>query len=139
MRKIVKLSFLADRLEEAMEGWSQFYNVETGEVESLPDQDNDYVDFKEFEEIAEKIDASYVYVRLPTQFDIHEYRIMEAFAEKEGIRGLFLALRGRGAFRRFKDCCADLGIRDEYFTFRHNAYFDIARQWCEENKIPFEI
>ena len=86
MRKIVKLSFLADQLEEAMEGWSQFYNVETGEVESLPDQDNVYVDFKEFEEIAEKIDASYVYVRLPTQFDIHEYRIMEAFAEK--LRGM---------------------------------------------------
>lgn len=83
MRKIVKLSFLADQLEEAMEGWSQFYNVETGEVESLPDRDNDYVDFEEFEEIAEAIDASDVYVRLPTQFDIHEYRIMEAFAEKK--------------------------------------------------------
>ena len=139
MRKIVKLSFLADQLEEAMEGWSQFYNVETGEVESLPDRDNDYVDFEEFEEIAEAIDASDVYVRLPTQYDIHEYRIMEAFAEKKGSRGLFLALRGRGAFRHFKDCCAELGIRDEYFSFRHNAYFDIARQWCEENKIPFEI
>lgn len=35
MRKIVKLSFLVDRLEEAVEGWSQFYNVETGEVESF--------------------------------------------------------------------------------------------------------
>ena len=136
--KIVTLSFLADKLEEAFDGWNQYYNVETGEMESLPDRDNSYVDFEEFEEAAEKIDASDAYIRLPNQFDIHEYRIMEAFAEEKNINELYRALRGKGAFRRFKDCCLDLGIRDEYFSFRHLAYIDIARRWCEENKIPFE-
>ena len=27
-----------------MDGWEQFYTIVTGEVESVPDYDNDYVD-----------------------------------------------------------------------------------------------
>ena len=136
--KTVKLSFLADQLEEAFEDWSQFYNVETGEVESIPNQDNAYADFEEFEEIAGKIEASDDYLRLPDQYEIHEYEIMEAFAEEKESKRLLRALQGRGAFRRFKDCCMDLGLDEEYYAFRHEALKQIAKEWCEDNDIPFE-
>lgn len=47
------------------------------------------------------------YILLPTQYDIHEYLIMQDFAMDypyEQMREKMLAsLRGKGAFRRFKD------------------------------------
>ena len=47
------------------------------------------------------------FVALPSKFDLHEYRIMEMFClsvEDDRIsRDLLQAIRGKGAFGRFKD------------------------------------
>ena len=69
----VYLEDIAEKLEEASDHWEQYLNAATGEFEYLPD--GEYVEPDK--ELAERIDASDDYLRLPNQYDIHEYRIME--------------------------------------------------------------
>ena len=79
------------------------------------------------------------YIRLPTQYEIHEYAMMEDFAEqypdKKTEIALLNALHGRGAFRRFKDTLIYLGIREEWFTFRNREYREVAERWCVDNQL----
>jgi hypothetical protein len=81
------------------------------------------------------------YLPLPTKFDIHEYRIMERFCyavDDENMRDdLCNAIRGRGAFRYFKDKIHEYGIADDWYTYRDDALQEIAMAWCEENGIPY--
>ena len=54
------------------------------------------------------------YLELPSKVEINEYRIMEDFCHSVEDRGisenLFDAIKGRGAFGRFKDNIVRLGI-----------------------------
>ena len=79
------------------------------------------------------------YIRLPTQYEIHEYEMMEDFTEqypdKKTEIALLNALHGRGAFRRFKDTLIYLGIREEWFTFRNREYREVAERWCMDNRL----
>jgi len=104
---------IVDAIEETMDGWEQFYNTVTGEVESVPDYDNDYADISEFEETAEKIEESDDYVRLPSQYELHEYNIMERFAEEKDSSVLMRALRGHRPY--------SLQSRPIITWFRHKA------------------
>jgi hypothetical protein len=66
---------------------------------------------------------------------------MEDFAESRPDRvqeELLRALRGAGAFRRFKDELERLQIRDEWFRHRRQALVEIAREWLEANELPFD-
>ena len=93
VKKTIPIKTIVDAIEETMDGWQQFYNTITGEVESVPDYDNDYADISEFEETAEKIEESDDYVRLPSQNELHEYNIMERVAEEKDSSVLMRALR----------------------------------------------
>ena len=112
------LEDIAGKLDETMDHWEQYLNVATGELESLPD--GMYLDADE--ELVERIEASTDYVRLPNQYDIHEYRIMEQFAEtvsdKQKQAELFRALRGKRPFRRFKDELFDVDLLHRSSSFR---------------------
>ena len=76
-------------------------------------------------------------MRLPNQYELHEYKIMERFAEERNNAVLMKALRGRKPYRTFKDRAIDLGLDQEYYAFRSRAYAEIAREWCRENDIPY--
>jgi len=135
----VILEDVADKLEETMECWEQYLNTATGEFVSL--SDGSYIETDE--ELAEEIDNSDGYVRLPNQYDIHEYSIMEDFAEAcpDAIKRekLFRALNGRKPYRHFKDELNYHGLDDAYYAFRFLAFIHIAKEWCEENKIPYKF
>ena len=137
MKKTIPLSVIVDAIEATTDGWRQFYNTVTGEVDSTPSRDNDYLDPEDFRETADKIDESDDYVELPTQRKLHEYDIMERFADEKRSDPLLRALRGRKPFRTFKDRAMEIGLDQEYYAFRSAAYVDIAREWCRENDIPF--
>jgi len=133
----VVLEDVANQLEETMDSWEQYLNTATGEFVSLSD-----VSFIETdEELAEEIDSSDDYIRLPNQRDINEYRIMEDFAvdfqDAEKRAKLFRALNSRKPFRTFKDTLNNCGIADDYYTFRYSEFINIAREWCEANKIMY--
>ena len=136
-KKVISLSVISEALEDVMDEWEQFYNVVTGKITSIPSPYNGFIDWSEYEEESEAIDESDDYVRLPSQDELHEYNIMERFAEEKNNAALMKALRGRKPFRTFKDRAIDIGLDQAYYKFRSQAYADIARDWCRENEIPF--
>ena len=96
------------------------------------------VDGEDDRELIEEIEDGFVedYIPLPGQYEIHEYRIMEEFIydlgdgkQQEILAG---AIRGRGAFRRFKDRLYDLNLQHKWYDYRDSAYERIAREWCEK-------
>jgi len=139
-------------LDAVSPGYSSYLNRLTGEVVSCSDDEIDAADAEpddikrpdwEQEQIerARAVLASDDWLPLPDSFEIHEYRIMESFAESQSGRvqdGLLRALRGSGAFRRFKDALDLLEVRDEWFRYRRQALVEIAREWLEANDLPFD-
>lgn len=135
----VKLETVIEAIEMADDTSRGFLNLDTMEIVWL----NDYFDSKENERLSEEIDNHFDrYLALPTQWDVHEYSIMEDFIDslEDAVtqNKLYRAIRGRGAFRRFKDTVYYLGIEKEWFKYRDEAIENIARRWCNENKIDYE-
>ena len=52
---------------------------------------------------------------------------------------LYSAIKGRGAFRRFKDAIIRFGVEDDWYRFREEALRKIAIEWCEDNEIMFVV
>jgi Uncharacterised protein family (UPF0158) len=81
------------------------------------------------------------YLPLPDRFEINEYRMMERFClsvDDEDMRDdLCDAIRGRGAFRRFKDRMQLYGLADDWYRYRDEALREIAVAWCEAHDIPY--
>ena len=129
---------IATALDESFNDWQQFLNIQTGEIEVLSNDrllDTD-------EELAKKIDTSNDYIKLPSQYDVNQYQIMENFADNVNdvriAKKLWIALNGRKPFRHFKDTINYLGIAQDYYKFRFQAYLDIAVEWCEDHQIPYK-
>jgi len=95
-------------------------------------------------ELMEEIKEGFVedFIPLPGQYDINEYRMMESFIyELPAGRAqdvLEQAIRGKGAFRRFKDCLYNLGLEKNWYEYRDAAYEQIARNWCEKFGLEIE-
>lgn len=81
------------------------------------------------------------FLRLPSQREIDEYGMMEAWIDSlpEGDRKatLEMAIRGRGAFRRFKDTVARFGMDKRWYEYRDQCYARLARRWCDDNDIEY--
>ncbi len=63
---------------------------------------------------------------LPTKFDIDEYSMLEEFIETVEDPRIYnqlqIAIRGKGAFRRFKDTCINFNIEKSWYSFRDEKY-----------------
>jgi len=81
------------------------------------------------------------YISLPSQFDIHEYQIIEEFCislDDEKLKEkMYRSIKGSGVFRRFKDNIFEYGIEKNWFQYRREAFKRRAIDWCEENNIPY--
>ena len=77
----VPLKKVIEGIEMATDEWNQYLDIETMEIQSLPDGGYFGDWMEEFEEISEKIDNGRKtrYFALPDKFDIHEYSIIERF------------------------------------------------------------
>jgi len=133
-KKKLDLGAAAEEFEMISSDTHLFYNVRTGEFDFY----NDFMDLEDDD--AEKFEYD-DWVSAPHQQDIGEYDIMVDFAEtvsdprKNEL--LSVSLEGRGAFRRFKDTLHRVGLIDEWYTFKHEAYIEIAREWCEKKGIEY--
>lgn len=80
-------------------------------------------------------------LELPDRAHIDEWRMMQDFAldeEQCHCRSeLESAVHGEGAFRRFRDTIRRLGVEDKWLRYREVEYERVAREWLEENKIPY--
>ncbi|MDY2595740.1 MAG: hypothetical protein SOW34_12825 [Oliverpabstia sp.] len=48
------------------------------------------------------------------------------------------AIRGRGAFRRFRNLAERLGIIDEWYDYKEKEQKQLSIEWCEENGFNYE-
>src|SRR5215470_15566188 len=114
----VKLSDIVEGLEFQADESFSYLNTATGEVVSVTteelraaENEEPLEDFPEWQHDAIRIAKDIVetdhYLPLPDRFEIHEYQIMERFClavDDDDMRDdLCDAIRGRGAFSRFKD------------------------------------
>jgi len=81
-----------------------------------------------------------VFVRLPSNWDVHMHSIMEDFVvtlPESGLsRRLWDVLHHTGAFRRFKDMVYRYDLEDAWNRYREDRLAEIARAWAEENDVP---
>jgi len=115
--------------------------VEEGDEEQLqglPDWQKEEV------EIAQAVcdDNGERFISAPDKFEFHEYRHMERFIEtvenEKAAEALWRAIRGRGAFRYFKDTAERLGLLERWFRYRDEAMKEFVIVWAEANNVPFD-
>jgi hypothetical protein len=143
---------MVDEMQTLSDEIHGYLNRVTGEVVMIMDEDiraveNEevYSNDQEWErkaiEQTKEVLESEDYLELPSQFEIHEYAIMEnfciAYPNKAMSEDLLDMIRGSGAFRRFKNYITRHGIEQDWYNYRDNAYKEIAIAWLEENDISY--
>jgi len=156
--KPVKLQDIINEMEMQMDEYHTYLNTETSEIITLSseelriaeesEEDDDFLKYPEWQRdsINEALDVimnwtNGKYIELPDKWDIHEYNIMEAFCgsvSNDKISNvLYSAIKGRGAFRRFKDAVYKHNLEDSWYKFLYEALRKLAVEWCEENGISY--
>lgn len=154
--KPVKLKDVIENLEMTDDNFRAYYSKKTGKILvasiedlNIAEESEEGDDFNEYpewqrESINEAIDIIENwedYIALPDRFEINEYRIMEDFClsiRNERIQDdIYHSIKGKGAFRRFKDKIYHYGLDKEWYSYRDNALREIAIAWCEENGIIY--
>ncbi len=148
----VKLQDVIDALEMAADFNSYFLDRRTGDIEGITEEvwnaaeNNELISgYPEWQRDlilkAREIQSTDHFVELPSKNDINSYEIMEQFCHEYPNRRisekLSVAIKGKGAFRRFNDMIDDIGLRDEWNRFEHQQLEDIAVEWLEDEGIPF--
>lgn len=150
----VKLSDLIDEFDMRPDMSDSFLDRETGELHYISEDDRFALDHQDHEppewqkEHLEKIKPIVEYndieryISLPSNFDFHEYSVMEKFISSLSdikVRdSLWNAIKGGGAFRRFKNAIQRYGVRDQWYKFRDSEIKQLIIEWCEDNNIPYE-
>jgi hypothetical protein len=148
----VLLREVVDGLDTTTGSIRAYINRKTGEVVPVSDDDAELAESDEplddlpqwqreaVEEVRRVLD-DHDFIFLPSQFEIHEWSIMERFAQsqpdEEDREELLYALHGRGAFRHFKGALNRRRLWDDRNQFRNAALEDIAIEFLESNGIPY--
>jgi len=150
----VKLEDVIEQFELASESNQTYLNKITGEIHLIPEEVERYVENEEFDEedlpewekeiipVYKDINQNPEnYIQFPNQFYINEYSIMERFSlslTNDKLRNiLYTSLKGKGAFRRFKDTADELGILEDWYKYKDEAIKELAIEWCKENNLEF--
>jgi hypothetical protein len=154
--KPVKLSELIKALEFDSDEFGSWVDLQTGSmvrlahslVSAVEEGDEDALEDlagweKEEVEIAKAVvaDSGERFVDAPDKLDFHEYRHMERFigtVENAGAaEQLWRAIKGKGAFRYFKDTASRLGLLKQWYQYRDEAMREFVRDWAEAHQVPF--
>ncbi|NIA06580.1 MAG: hypothetical protein GWP14_02915 [Actinobacteria bacterium] len=151
--KVVPLSEIVDAMEFQSEEIGSYFHKETGRIITITDEmmraaeENEPLEGRPqwmqeaMAQAREYLQNEKEYIPLPTQFDIHEYAIMERFClsleDQEISRALYHAIKGRGAFRMFKDKIHELGVADDWYKYRDEDLTEQARYWCADNSVQY--
>ena len=153
MAVIVSLRDVIEQMDLTTDEATAYINRKTGELVTLTHEevalteDPDEAALapqwqKDLLPKAREVLVSEDYIPLPSKFEIHEWSIMERFAQSLTDAAvsdeLDAALHGRGAFRRFKDAAHRLGIADEWYRFRAAALEAIAIEFLEACGIAYQ-
>lgn len=150
----VKLSEIIEAIDFQSDEISSYLNKKTGEIVTLTEDDikgaenqDTLEEYPEWQHENIKISSDFLdheedFIGLPTKYDVHEYQIMERFClslkNREISEVLYRAIKGKGAFRRFKDDIIRFDIEDDWYKYREEAMKQVAIDWCELNQIEFK-
>jgi len=151
--KPVSLKSVVNEMDVISDEVTTYINTKTGELCTISEEEANIIEAgnedDEFipdwqREILPKVREvleSDDFVALPDQFEIHEYSIMERYSlslSDEGLQDeLLRAIRGSGAFRRFKDAIHRMEIQDDWYRFRREAFKRIATDFLESEGITW--
>jgi len=137
----VKLQEVLEALEGAGMEAAYYYDTRNEEILMVLDG---MINGKYNPELMEEISEGFIedFIPLPGQYDINEYRMMENFIYElptGRIQDILeQAIRGKGAFRGFKDRLFDVGLEEKWYKYRAACHESIARDWCEKYGITVE-
>lgn len=81
------------------------------------------------------------YKRLPDQYEIREYRLIQRFIstveDNECREELQRAIRGKGAYRKFKETLYRYGIQRQWYEVKDQHLMSLAQEWCANNNISY--
>ena len=72
---------------------------------------------------------------------IMDITVLEEFVDtlsRAQQEALSSAIKGKSAFRRFKDSVYQMGFDKKWYAFQAEAFKRKAARWCEENDIEYE-
>jgi hypothetical protein len=149
----IKLKDIIEEMEIQFEESRSLLNITTGEIGVVTSEDLRAVeDEKPFDHLPEweqenrmiaidVVENFENYIELPTKYEVNEYEIMENFCltviDQRKRESLLRAIRGKGAFRRFKDEIIDFEMEEQWYSYREECFKQIAIEWCQENKINY--
>ena len=123
----IKLEQVIEAIEMSDDFFTSFWDTKTGETDEVL--------------AAEIENDSKRFLRFPTKYEIHEYRIMEDFIEQlspgKVQSDLSYSIRGKGAFRRFKESIRYHDLEQQWYDYLEKAYRDIAVRWCTEEGLAY--
>lgn len=156
MKKLnVDKTFMQD-LEFAFENNSSemrhFLDLQTGEIITLSDYDDDCWGDEGADKGLQKIslrdeideDDDGRYIPIPVADSREAYRDMEDFTETitdDNLKEkLYIALNGKGCFRRFKDVLLNYPNENEkWFQFKESKTRERIKDWLEQENIELEM
>ena len=137
----IKLQQVIQAIEEANEVFTSFWDTKTGKTVYLAEPlmtemtEADEALASEMENTPER------FLRFPTKYEIHQYRIMEDFIDQlspgKAQEELAYAIRGKGAFRRFKQSVRFHGLEQRWYDYLAKAYRELAIRWCVEDGLEY--
>lgn len=149
----VKLLDLVENLELVTDEILAYLNTQTGEVITVTLEDlraaeedlplTDYPDWQQeaIEEARQVLESDNL-LALPDKYEIYEYDIMRRFCDSKEDYNLSdemaVAIRGRGAFRRFKDKIRHYNLEEQWYSFHFEALKEVAIRWCQDNGLDWE-
>ena len=122
----------------------ELFTVTSNELRAV-EEEHDLEEYPEWQRNsirkADEILDSDDWLQLPSKYEIHEWEIMRDFcyslADERLSSELLDAIHGSGAFRHFGNTVHYRGIEQDWYRFRQQALEQIARDWLEENEIPY--
>lgn len=118
-------------------GGENFLDTKTGEIIHI----SEFMDEVEKEKISRQIESEPKrYLFIPSEDSAESYNDMLDFAaalSNENLKEeLSFALKGKGAFRRFKDAFSNYpDERNMWFSFKESRTKERVNEWLEENNI----
>jgi hypothetical protein len=141
MAATVRLEDVVQEMDLYGDQHRAFLNIQTGEFILLTDDElsaaeegDDLADYPDWQQEmirkASEVISTDDYRELPSQFDIHEYAIIQRFCysveDDELSDRLLNSILGRGAFRYFKDTIYEYGIEQDWYAFRKKTFKETA-------------
>lgn len=154
MAKVISLRDIVEAIEMQSDESESYLDPATGEIVLVTEEERHLAEESRADDpnlpewqrqlipkVRQALESDHL-LCLPDRRDIHEWEIMRRFSdaqEDEHVgRALHDAIHGAGAFRIFKGTIRRLGIEEAWYQFRATALEEIARDWLEEHKLPYE-